>query len=250
MRMKTIIGGMIAVVLFVGGYFGYKGYNWFIYNSGGYEIDSVEELYQNLVFKDTIHIKTQPTTEYLKFQNFNVKNVVQKFERPDDLNDMENFSKYVLYDDDRKMIASFWIGVSESNVERFQTDEVMEDFPVGITNKDMIAFFKKHKITNDIELFEYLSQQKIKKDHLFTSVKQMKENYIIRNILSSAIPSIDSLTKIEGDKIGYILNMQDKVKQVSILEQDKCYILTFFGLDYFDDATIQDILNSIVIEEA
>ena len=53
-----------------------------------------------------------------------------------------------------------------------------------------------HNITNDIQLFEYFSKVKYTKNNIFTSKNNMKKNYITNYIISIAMTSGKSITKI------------------------------------------------------
>ncbi len=77
----------------------------------------------------------------------------------------------------------------------------------------------------------------------------MKENYAIYFMTSVVMPSIDSITLIDGDYGGYIFNMSNfNVKEVSIIKNDKRYTFVFINTEYFKDEYIKELLNTIVID--
>ena len=116
-----------------------------------------------------------------------------------------------------------------------------------ITNTDLANILEKNKINNDIELFKYLEKQKDVKNNIFTSAKEMKENYTIQFMVSVIMPQMDSITLINGDYQGYIFNLKNNMKEVSILKNGKRYVFMFLNTTYFTDEKINDLLNTIVI---
>lgn len=242
-KIKVIIVVIIASI--IGLYFGYKAFNLTEYNTDSLFNNSYKEFLKGLDNKDTIKIKKESydTEDYIELENIKFVNKFKEFEKDET---SEDFFKYFLYKDE-EFIASFWVGEDNNYISYFVTDvDIYGDHNSnGVVN--LKSFFKKNKINTDVDLFNYLNKNKDYKNNIFTSTKKMKENYSI-NLLSSIIfPSIESFTLIEGDLNGYILNVNDNIKEVSIIDNDKRYIFTFIGAKYFNKNDINEILNSIVI---
>ena len=62
------------------------------------------------------------------------------------------------------------------------------------------------------------------------------------------LPRNSGITLIDGTYAGYIFELSGDGKQACILYNDKCYVFTFIGEDYFRDEYIYELLDTIVIE--
>lgn len=250
MKRKNYILIIIGLLIIIGVYFGYKVYNMFYYNINNTTTENYQNLINGLKITNTTTIKNEKlgTNQYLNFENVKVKNDFSKFEKLEDKSS-KDIIKYVLYNENRETRASFWIGITDSYVDLLKQDITLfntED--KRITSKNLSDFFEKNNIKNDVELFKYLEKNKNVKSNIFTSVKQMKENYTVQLLTSIIMPQIDGITLIDGDYTGYILNLTNDSKEVSILKGNKKYYFSFFKLDYFTDDYIKEILNTIVID--
>ena len=86
-----------------------------------------------------------------------------------------------------------------------------------ISNTSFTNLLEKNNIHNDIQLFQYLVKHKLKKNNIFTSVKNMKEEYSLQFIVSIMLPTIDHITLIDGDYQGYILKGSKDISNTSFL---------------------------------
>ena len=243
-KYKLIIVVIIASI--IGLYFGYKAFILTEYNTDVLFTDSYNEFLKGLDNKNEMEVNkvSYEEEEYIELENFKFINKFDDFEKDETT---EDFFKYFLYEDD-EFIASFWVGEEDSYISYFVADyEFYGIENPNIEDVNLKEFFKKHKINNDFDLFNYLSKNKDYKNNIFTSTKNIKENYTLNLLSSTIFPSIESLTLVNGEYNGYIFNINDKVKEVNIIEDNKRYIFTFIGADYFDKEDINEILNSIVI---
>lgn len=249
MKKKYIILIVVLLFLIIFGYLGYKIFNLYYYNTNDIMEDNYKNFLNKLEIKNTITINTNSNVDnYLTFKNIKIRNDFEKFKKIDESDDMLEYVKYVLYDENENAKAGFVFGISDTYVNMFKEDvTVYGDSIKKINDSGLEEFFKKNNITNDIELFEYLKNNKDVKNNIFTSVKQMKNNYTIHLLSSIAFPSLENYTLIEGDYTGYIFNSQN-IKEVSILKDDKKYTFTFIKLDYFTDNYINELLNTIIID--
>lgn len=192
----------------------------------------------------------------MTFRNIKVKNEFSNFKLLEN-QVSDNIIKYALYDENNNLKASFWIGITDSYVNLFKTDTTLfgtEDKRINNTN--LTNFLDKNNIKNDIDLFKYLEKNKNVKNNIFTSVKEMKENYLLQFMVSVAIPRIENITLIDGDYQGYIFNMKSEndnvssIREARILFNDKVYTFLFLNKnnEYFNNDYIQNILNTIVID--
>ncbi len=251
MKKKKMFLIITVVLLIVGVYFGYKIFNLYYYNLNSITVEQYEGLINGLSTKNIMTIKTNtlPDAEYLSHNNIKVKNDFENFKKLDNSNSTDDFVKYVLYDDDDKVISSFWMGTTDMYIDMFEADVTIYGADdKQFKNIDFKKFFEKNNITNDIELFKFLVKNKDVENNIFTSVNAIKNKYSIQLLSTIALPKMDSLTLINGDYTGYIFNLGSTLKEVSLLKHNKRYIFTFIGLDYFTDDDINEILNSVVID--
>lgn len=240
---------LIVLVLILGGYVGYQGVNWYIYHTNSMSEKDYKELVEKLKIKDTItiHHTDLSEEEYLTFKNIKIKNKFQDFQVLEEENN-NDFIKYAIYDAEnpKKVTASFWMGIDETFMYHFQLNQSVFGIDYSQFDKvDRIKLLEKNKVTNDIELLEYLVKHKNVQNHLFTAVSQMKENYVIKTFISVALPS-GTIRVIDGDYQGYLFE-SGNIREVNILKDDKRYVFTFVGKDYFSEDDVKELLSTIVI---
>ena len=83
---------------------------------------------------------------------------------------------------------------SDKNNSNFSTEKYMKDY------------LNSNNIKNDIDLLKYIKDNYYLKNSLFTSTSVMKGNYIINSFTQIALPEFNSITLIDGDLKGYIIN--------------------------------------------
>jgi len=252
-RIKILL--VIGVILVIGGYFSYKGFNLLV----RYNFENISDVSLNFEMKDSITLdyfhKLESEQEYLEFKGVKIRNDFKNFEYLEDVS-TENDLKYVLYDEFGNRKAAIMIGVGPTYVEMLKSDmNVFGASEVSILDDDLKdngieMFLKDNNITNDIQLFEYVIGHKDDKSNIFTSIKEMKENYILNYLMNIMLPGNMGITVIDGTYSGYIFSLNNGIKEVSILDGDKRYIFTFIDKEYFSDEYIYELLNTIVIENS
>ncbi|MBQ8902659.1 MAG: hypothetical protein IJY87_06365 [Bacilli bacterium] len=250
---KGLIIGIIivVVVVFIGGFFGTKIFYLNKYNISRVTNEEYQEHKEKLQIKDSITIKTQKLQEndYISFNDIKIKNEFEKFEILESSTD--DHLKYVLKEND-KVIASFWFGATtESLVDILSDDFTLYGWTqehLSLNKEERIRFFEKYNIENDVDLIKFLSAYEYKENNLFTRTNKMKENYFVKFITSFLMSLGESVTLIDGDYEGYILNMYEN-KEAYIIKNNKKYVFTFLKTDYFNDEYIKELLNTVIIED-
>lgn len=250
---KGLIIGIIIVivVVFIGGFFGTKIYNLNKYKISTVTNDEYQEHKERLKIANTITIENKKLNddEYLIFNDIKIKNDFEKFEILD--NSTDEHRMYVLKDND-VVKASFGVGSTTESVVEILSDDLSiygwTEEHLSISKEERIRFFEKYNIKNDVDLIKFLSTYEYKENNLFTSTNKMKENYFVKFITSFLMSLGESITLIDGDYEGYILNM-DEIKEVSIIKNNKKYVFTFLKTDYFTDEYIKELLNTLIIPE-
>lgn len=249
-KRKAIKWTIIFIVLLILIYFGVNGVNLYSYKFNKSEYYNITK---NLAFKDTMKItKSTPLNpdEYLSFKNVKVKNYFKDFKEAKNLDTSGNSVKYVLYNDDNKLIASFWITISETLTTKFKSNLDIDNKEIDkLKEVNRENFLKKNNIRNDIDLFKFLESKKDINNNIFTNINEMKENYLISNFVESNVPEVNNITLIDGDYDGYIFKITAiGTKEYNLIYSGKIYSFTFIGTDYFSDDYINEILNTVIIE--
>lgn len=241
MKKKVIIISAIIVLILLG----YKTMNYVYYTK------NISKLKNHLEINDTITINLKETNdEYLEFKNIKIRNDFKDFELLDFGNN--DVKKYVLKKNN-ETFAAFELGFSEDYFIN-----LIKDMNLGTkTNKRVILkLLEKNNINDDVELLkfinDYLDSHKDDKISFFTSVKQMRENYAVKFLVSQIIPNTSGISLISGDNKGYIFNFENVnnfvSKEVHILKENKSYVFTFVNNDYFTDDKIIELLETVVID--
>ena len=247
MKKKNLVYIFVVLLILVGAYFGYKGFNLYYYNINNITLDEYEKFIEGFKVKNTVEINNIKTDDYLIFNNIKIRNDFKKFEKIDYNHEAKDFERYkVTYKDDK--VAAFFIGTTDTYVKLLSSNfDAYGVNDIRLKKNNVIEILKEENITNDIELFSYLRKNKDVKSNIFTSVKDMQNNFAIHYLLAVMLPSVNNITLIEGDYSGYIFNMNSN-REVSILKNNKRYIFTFINTDYFTDEYIKELLNTIVID--
>lgn len=244
---KIIFLGIVVFLVCI--YFGGKAFYLYYYDIKRLTTEDFSEITKNLTFSDTITIQTKRLSdeEYVVFDDMKIRNPSSDFQISKKFSDDE-FKRYTLSSEGEHFKTAFMMGKTDTLWYRLQNDSTLyEIFNGKISNADVIKLLNKNHITNNMELFQFLSQAQEEKNHIFTSVAKMKERYALQGIVLTTIPIINGISLIDGDYTGYILNA-NKLREVVILKNNKRYIYTFYNLDYFTDDVIKELLNTIEIQ--
>lgn len=233
---KIMVLILMFIILIIVFFFCYKGYNLHYY--------TFTEEFKKVDISTTLKIKKYDNyNNILKYEKITIKNIFKDFHLSRD----KYFDKYVLYDSNNKIKASFWIGIDKSFVDLLKEDALFYGSLEKIESGYFRELLTKRSIKDDVSLFKFLEKKSRYKVNIFTSVSDMREIYAAKYLLSILFSESDDISLIEGDYKGYVFNSK-VLKEVSILYNNKRYILTFFGLNYFTDDIILDELNSIMIK--
>jgi len=254
MKKKIIIA--IAILLFVtiGGYFAYKGVNLYNYTSNdAINLEEYDELMNSVKIEGTNTIKKVniPEEEYLAFQNMKIINEFKELQKMDEGKD--KYVRYSLRDDNDKLISSFAMGADYSFIEMFKSSEISI---MGVEKSyfekiDRASILKNNNIKTDIELIQYILNNKDRKSNIFTSIKDMQEIYSLQ-LFASIMLSKSTITLLDGDYTGYITNLDSSsghIREYSILHNNRKYFFQFvWPTDYFSEESISEMINTIVID--
>ena len=234
-KNKKITLVLLIILFIIICYFVDKSYLYFKYNIS-IEKDSYNQIVDSLKIQNSININVN--------DNYNSTILLDEIKIMDIFNDFSmiekknNIIKYRNNDTMDTFIA---------RIDKTYLDMILTDENIKINEKELKQFFSKNNITNDIDLFNYLSNIKYTKSNIFTNIEDMKNNYIINYLVSISMTSGKTITKLEGDYNGFIINLSNG-KEASILKNNKRYIFTFVG-KLFTEQYIKEILNTIIIND-
>lgn len=250
MKKKLIIITISIFIIII--YTVYKIFNLYYYNINNSTTEEYSSIINNLKVSDTITIKTKTLNDndYMEFKGIKIKNYFEDFKKLEIPESSKDFVKYVLYSEE-ELVSSFWMGEAIPYTKILNSSETSSIYgidDVRLKHIDVKKFLRDNNIENDIDLFKFLIKNKDVKNNFFTSVNKMKSNFYIQYLTAIALPSLKSITLIDGSYTGYIFNTKGDIKEVSLLKNGKRYIFTFLRLDYFTDEYIQEILNTVIID--
>lgn len=236
-KNKKITIVLLIILFIIICYFVDKSYLYFKYNIS-IEKESYNQIVESLKIKNSININVNDNDNYNSTILLNEIKIMDIF---NDFSIIENKNNIIKYRNNDTMDTFI------ARTDKTYLDMILTDENIKIKEKELKQFFSKNNITNDIDLFNYLSNTKYSKTNIFTNVEDMKNNYIINYLVSISMTSGKTITKLEGDYKGFIINLSNG-KEVSILKNNKRYIFTFVGKQYTDEY-IKEILNTIVIND-
>lgn len=252
---KKVLYTILTILVIIGGYLGFKAFCLKYYNitsdMSSYEIENYGDFVKAYAGSETWTLKYKTIDKdasYLKFKNVLIRDDFSQFKIYDEIS-TGDYIKYVLYDEKEEVVASFWMGVTDTYVNMLKTTvDVFGTEDRRVKNFDKEDFLDDNEITTDLELFEYLVDNHGFEHDLLTPVVNMQKDYTIDFLSYIMLPRIDHLTLLEGEFTGYILNLDNNIKEVSLLYKGKRYTFTFIGEKYFTDEYVKDLLDTIVID--
>ena len=245
MKKKIIIISIILVILFLL----IKGFFLYYYNIDSVLINDYDKIIENFKFKNTVTIKTKlvENNNYLTYKNIKIRNDFKDFVKKVDEN-INDYERYMLYDENKNIKAVFMIGKNSTYTYILRNNPTYFIDDKRFSPDSVVKILDENNITNDIELFEFLKKNMNRKANIFTSIKKMREYCTIQYLAAIMLPTVESLSKIDGDYDGFIYNLKYG-KEANILIGDDKYTFTFFKKDYFTDDYIKELLNTVVIDK-
>lgn len=240
----------LIFLVFVVGFVSYKSIMLIKYNIE--PIENYEEFISSLSMDKTLKIykRTIDENEYLTVKDIKIRNDFRAYETIDATGEYDS-TKYVLYNGIGEVESAFWMGRMDQYINMFTSDSLTiygTKDSGQFNDADRKYFLLKNDINNDIDFFEYIKNNYYLENNLFTNTRNMKENYAVNLFVQVALPSFESMTIISGDYTGYIYNLNNNIREVHILKNDKSYVFTFIGENLTTDYYIQDLLSTLEIE--
>ncbi len=221
---------------------------YFVNLNSKYKLTFTDDYYtiiSGLKNKERISIEHKETDkELFTYKDLSMENIFKNFKK-DEREELKDLERYLLTDDEDNTVAIFNIAYENTYLDWSKTSASI----YGIEDKTFQSIDPKVveslNLKNDLELFDYLVALPGKKK--FIEKKEIKEaDYYLATYCDIVIPRVNELKTIEGDYSGYIFGLDD-IYEVSIFDNDKRYILSFYG-EYFNLDMIQNLISTITIK--
>ncbi len=221
---------------------------YFVNLNNKYKLTFTDDYYtiiSGLKNKKRISIEHKETDkELFTYKDLSMENIFKNFKK-DEREELKDLERYLLTDDEDNTVAIFNIAYENTYLNWSKTSASI----YGIEDKTFQSIDPKVveslNLKNDLELFDYLVALPGKKK--FIEKKEIKEaDYYLATYCDIVIPRVNELKTIEGDYSGYIFGLDD-IYEVSIFDNDKRYILSFYG-EYFNLDMIQNLISTITIK--
>ena len=245
LRVVTSIVFIVALIFLI--------YKSFLLNKYNADIpENYEQIVDGLTLDKTIKIykKTINENDYLIVDDIKIRNDFSAFKKIDKINELDS-TKYVLYDENDKIKSAIFMGKMDSYIDMLASNSliIMNGKDKGQFNDaDMKYFLLRNDINNDLDFFKYVKDNYYLENNLFTSIRKMRENYVINTYVGIAFTLVSSTTIIAGDYTGFIYNLKTNMKEVHIFRNNKSYVFTFIGEEFTKDSYIEDLLSTLEIK--
>lgn len=274
MLKKIITSLVIIIILLICAFVGYKIFLLAYYNvdneTRNVAINSARN-FNN--YTETLMIESHKISEdeYYKCENYKIKNKFNDFKMIEGcetqyLAEGEHaHPTFEIKNNDGTAKEYIDLTIIENNkvvaLKNFD-DTLDEDKQDSKTLKKMI---KDNKIKSDTDFLSYMHNNINNKTTIFSSGYEIKEFYHI-NYQASLYRGLKSITLIDGDQKGYILNYDGsykanilnpdgsykdvyrKIKHVYINDKDKTLMIILIGDEITTDEYIKDLVSTLVFE--
>lgn len=244
-KKHILVVSLVVVLALVAVYISIHAFYYSYYNVKNFK-KSVEKLY----IKETwsIQHKKLAEDEYFKVGSYKIKNDFQNFEKVGNLN-KDSADIYIQKSSTGILKTSIWFSKGLKESVKYLNENMTIFGSTNIEIKDVLDLIEQKNIKSDMNLLKYVIEFKDNKLTIFSSIKKMKESAVITVLINTLLKN-DEFILLTRDYEGYVYYMNDyhAKRVVNIFKNGKKYELMFVNTDYFTDAYIKELLNTLVIE--
>lgn len=177
----------------------------------------------NTIFIETVTISNdKEVDDVITYEELSIKNWFNEFEEH-----KTNSNLKAKYDAEGNVVSAYSISKENQYV-------------------NLLDSLKNDNIKNDIDLLKYVKDNYFIKNTIFTSKKTMETNYSINYFVDNALPEFESISLINGNITGYIINMKNvNTREIHLLYNNEQYILSLFGEDITNTEFITNLLETV-----
>lgn len=246
-KNSLIIGLIIvALVILIGGYLGYKLFLLSFFNDKGLDY-SFKEISKSYETTESIEVKRQElaSDEYLQYNDLKIRNDFKEYESETHSDVTGNYIDYV----NRTGNSYISLGEAKPYLEYLHLNDFdsKEEIQKGVTYAEVSEYLKDNQVDSDQKLFAFLAEDNFK-NNLFTSSKKIKGSYGLYYVASILNPHNTKIINLKGDLDGYMFVQEGNVTEINILKNEKRYVIVMVG-EYFTNEKVKDLLNTIVITD-
>lgn len=192
------------------------------------------ELYDSREYY-TIEDNELSGADYLSLLNLKLDNRFDNYILSNDSLD-DNYMRYELFDENGKVKSAISLLVLNPIYKSFDENNLSAE-----------DYVKENDLNSETEFFDYVFKNKEKSIGVFSNIKDIKNNYIVKRTLAAlGNDKTDKLIILTGKYDGYILVTENNYS-VYIEKDTKMYALSFIKA-VNSEKELKDILNTIVIE--
>lgn len=206
--------------------------------------NSTSEIYN--MNSSTYTIEETKTDRNIYYNDVSIRDIFDKYYFDEDYN------KYFLYDSEGNFLESYSVSIGDTYYDIFLNGyNKYYNGKDDIFNYDELSkILEKNNIKSDSDLITFLFDNVNNKSNIFTSFKNIKLNYYIKEFVKNAFPLINNFDLIDGYVDGFIIydNNSEEGENINVniyTETDR-YVLTFNGSELSVN-DIVDLLGTVVI---
>ena len=218
-KVLLISLSIILLVVLIGGLFSYKLYLVVHYSdkSLDYSYKSIRDAYK-INDKLTIHTNLLNKDDYIEYNGIKIKNDFKGYESKENSDVTGNYIVYTNKDNN----SYFSLGITEPYIDFLHLTSDSKEKVVASEN------YKKN---------------------IFSLGKDIKASYALYEVAYILNPHNKKITLLEGDLKGYMFTLDNNVREVNILKNNKRYVFVMSG-EYYSIDKVVELINTIVIKES
>ncbi len=236
--IKSII---MLIIIGILTFIGYKLYLLNKYDLAKVDIDNIINTYAS---KEIVKPKLKYVDNYLEIGNLKIRNDFEDFEEQNINLPLEYYKNLTL----KEKNCGITFTISNSlMMDTFYSELVALNNEDDSFDIERFQFLKQNKIENDLDLINLLSEKDNFRNNIFSSSANIKGAYSTLKLIKDYFKP-KKVILIDGEYKGYMFIIENGIKELHILDNNKMYNILFYG-EYFTNDYIYDLLDTIIIEK-
>lgn len=202
----------------------------------------------SLIFNETLTIPDKlenNSSDSINYQKLTISNYFQEY-----VESTSNPNLKVKYNDNNEVISFYSMSSSKQyikllNMKAFELTENNDSNIELDTDKNMKLLLEKNKINNDVDYLNYIKDNYYFKNNIITNIINIKNNYILNTFVQVTLPEFKNIILLNGHVNGYIIVMNNNIKEIHLLHDDEQYIITLSGDEIVNNEFIIKLLSTV-----
>ncbi len=240
-KKKINISLIICIVLF-GIFFIYKLFMLYKYTCVQIDFNKEKIFNEKVVISDKVDL----SGDRLHFEEISFKNYFDEYKDSDGNSDIK-----VKYGNDGKIEKFYSISKEKQYIDILSLNSISlyteEDSKINFdTDESMRRILKNNNIKDDIDFLRFIKDNYYIKSNILMSDSEIKNNFIINTFVEVALPAFESVSLVEGNLNGYIINLSGgNIKEIHLVNDGYRYVILLGGEDNVDEKFITKLLETI-----